>query len=288
LLLGTAESTSDTAVEEISSPPLDEEPETDVIEETPETEEVDAPETEALTLEDPRVQELLKGERARLEESYRRRTENAERQAQLQEYERAREQAYNNRVESVADKIGGMLKAALEEGTEPNTRELQDMLTEVSATGLIETVEGMEGWINGFLKEDNPDFYSDIPVELNSAWRQAKTSRRPDQAFAMALKIAAASGEARGYKDGEQAAFKALKMREAERAKTQKIRAGSEANSQEGSPAIGITGGTAPKLTIQQINEMSPNEWLGMGDREERAKILEEAHKAADALAKKR
>lgn len=282
--MDTAAVDSDTAVEETSSPPVAEEsaqPETEVVSDAPETEEADASETDELTLEDPRVKELLKGERARLEESYRRKEEHAQRQAQLQEYERARQQAYSNRVQDQQQKLVQMMTKASEEGTEPDAKAIEEILTETSATGLVETVEGMEEWINGFLREDNPTFFSNVPEALSQAWLDAKTTRRPDAVFAAAMKVAAASGEARGWTAGNKAALQAIKSREAEKQKTQKIRKASEAQETEGTPAMGMSGRTRPKLTLQQIDAMPMREWQAI-PKDERATLLEEAHRAAN------
>lgn len=292
--MDTAAVVSDTAADETSSPSLLDEqvsdgmPEMDVVEEAPETEGLDSPETDELTLDDPKVQELLKGERAKLEESYRRREENAQRQAEAREYERLRAQAYNNRVETVSERIGKMLVDAAENGTEYKSGELRDILTEVSATGLIETVEGMQDWLNQFLEEDNPVFFQDIPDEYRQAWNQARNSRRPDAAFAAAMKVAAASGEARGYKAGQTAALNALKQRDADKEKTQRIRQGSAARAAEGAPATGLSGSSPGRLTLKQIDDMPVSEWLNIGTAEERAKILEQAHKEAASQARKR
>jgi len=221
---GTAEQVLDTAAELPEAPPEDLLPETEVAEApAPETEaEPPSPETAPSLEDDPRVAALIKSEKAKIEESYRRRVENAQRQAQIEEYERAREAAFNQRAQSAMADVSAMLKEAFEDGKEPDLKKLEGIITGTNSAGIIETMESMEGWINTFLKEDNPTFFRQVAdeEELNRLWVDAKTSRRPDRVMAAALKIAAASGEAKGFSKGQQAVLNAMKTRETEAKKT--------------------------------------------------------------------
>ena len=286
-MLGTAADSSGTAVEETSSPSEEviPEPETEVVAETPETEEAEAPETEELTLEDDRVKELLRGELAKKDESFRRREENARKEAQQAAYNEQRQAAQNYRVENAHAQVGAMIKAATEEGQEPDSRALAEILTQVSIGGLFDTLDGMEGLMNGFLQEDNPKFFQSIPAELNQSWVDATMSRDPGQVVAAALKIAAASGEARGWNTGQEAAFKALDARTKEKAKTKSIQKASETRSAEGVPATGLSGGSVKAMTIQEIDAMPMRDWMAI-PAEERDRLKTAAWNKADATRK--
>lgn len=273
----TAELELDTAVE-AEAPLLEEAPETDVELSAPETEGDESPETQPLDKDDPRVAEIIKAERAKIEESYRRRAEHSQRQQRIAAYEEARQQAETYRATSAYDQIEKMVKKAVEEGDEPDLAAIKNIVSATNAGGILDVLEGMEGWTNSYLRRAAPKFFSSLPEDdpINIEWVDAKLSKNPAQLFAVALKAAQAAGEQAGREAAKAEAEKEAKARAAARQKTEQIRNADQARAQQGRPNMNLNNGVPRRMTLKEIDQMPTEQWLSI-PVEERRRLRAEA-----------